>query len=99
MAYYVRTYYGGGASYDPRRKTYAEFHCDSCSEDTSFECRFGVDMHLDQDRPCSFCGSIGKDNKYNKLIAKKERLENEMAKIKDEIENIINELNQVEQLT
>lgn len=28
--YYVRTFEGGGAFYDPRRQKYAEFKCDLC---------------------------------------------------------------------
>lgn len=89
MSYHVRTYKGGGADYDPRQQTYAEFHCDACgkNEDVVITGR-EHNFRFNDTRLCPHCNSHGKNDR---CITIKKQIE-ELTSSKDNIEITIEEL-------
>jgi predicted RNA-binding Zn-ribbon protein involved in translation (DUF1610 family) len=88
--HHVRTFSGGAAIHDPRRKTYAVFHCDVCGEDEEVDITGRQDtFQFNTPRLCPHCKSMGKDD--------------EVVSIKKEIEELTRTKNnidiQLEQLT
>jgi hypothetical protein len=93
--YFVRTYTGGGADYDPRSKLWSVWQCDVCGEESDIECRPNVDMKFNEARKCPECHSFGKEDHAKQLLVKKNLLEIERERINQEIDKIINEINQI----
>ncbi len=93
--YYLRTFTGGGAEYDPRCKKYAEYKCDVCNHLECFDITSNPTFNFTKTRKCPKCNSIGiEDYKKNiqlqieKIISdiesaqkKKEELEKELSNL------------------
>lgn len=93
--YYVRTFEGGGAFYDPRRQKYAEFKCDLCGHLHHVNLSQYPNYDLTKTFPCKKCGKLDKNDEINSLQTEKINLFKEIEQKKKrilEIENKIKEL-------
>jgi hypothetical protein len=94
--FFVKTFYGGGAEYDPRRKLYARFQCDVCNYELHIDITANGTFNVDKPRKCPSCLSFGKKDYIISLQSKKERLISEKQKIENEIHKICNEIQTLE---
>lgn len=93
--YYIRSFIGGGANYDPRQRKYAEYLCDNCNHIECFDITCNPTFNFTKSRRCPKCGSLGVDDyKLNikkqidqiisdidKAQKKKEELEKELSNL------------------
>jgi DNA replicative helicase MCM subunit Mcm2 (Cdc46/Mcm family) len=91
---YQREFQNGFGN-DPRNKWYAVFHCDACghNEWVPMPWRDSFDKGP---RVCPKCHSLGVEDLRKSLEAKRARLQAQEAQVREEIEKVIQELQQLE---
>lgn len=96
MSHHVRTYSGGAALHDVRRKTYAVFHCDVCGEDEDVDITGRQDnfqFHIP--RRCPHCKNLGKEDHVLSLKKEIEQLSISRTNIDVAIERLTRQLEQL----
>ena len=93
--YFVRFFKSGGADYDARQRTNAEYKCVSCSH---VHWEPGVNpayLNIQNEKKCPKCGCLNLEDKKRNLIFKKASLvtqkneiDKELARVAAEIENL-----------
>ena len=57
---YIRTFTGGGAEWDPRSKTWAEFQCECCGAFDHVDITgMSATFNTSKPRKCKKCGQVG----------------------------------------
>ena len=93
--YYVKTFSGGGAHYDPRRRTYAEYQCDVCNHIECFDITTNSTFNYTKSRSCPKCGSHGKEDykkniqsQIEKIITDIEQAQRKKEELEKELQNL-----------
>ena len=96
--YFVKLWGGavGANVTDPRLKTFAEFHCSLCGEDTDIDVtRVKDTFQFNRERKCPCCGQICSGDKEKNTKATIEKLTAEKSRIEVQIQKLIEELDEV----
>jgi len=89
--YFVRKY-TNGPDYSPLTKLMAVYKCSNCGKEDDIDISRKSHFSENELIKCPVCKSFGKDDFVKGLIAKKEAKEKEIAKIQEEIKNLISEI-------
>jgi superfamily II helicase len=78
---FIRTFFGGGAEYDPRRKKWAEFKCECCGKEQHIDVTANNTFDYGKERICPDCGQKGINDYESNLKAEIEKLTADMNRL------------------